>query len=63
VATRDNPDSQTYYHGTTADLKVGDAAPWGAELGVGKGHSPDQLKEMHDHLESLKQRGVEAIEE
>ena len=131
-------DSQTYYHGTKADLKVGDlvepgyasnygkrkqaifvylaatldAAIWGAELAVGaghgriyiveptgsieddpnltnkrfpgnptkscrsqnpfriidevmdwEGHSPDQLKEMHDHLENLKQSGVEAIEE
>ena len=130
-------DSQTYYHGTKADLKAGDlieagyasnyfqrkpgtfvylsatldAAIWGAELAVGigpgriyiveptgsieddpnltnkrfpgnptksyrsrnpfrilgevtdwKGHSPDQLKEMHDHLENAKQRG-EAIEE
>lgn len=131
-------DSQTYYHGTKADLKVGDligpgyasnygerkpgnfvylsatldAATWGAELAVGAGrgriyiveptgsieddpnltnkrfpgnptksyrsrdplrilgevpgwvgHSPERLKEMHDHLENLKQRGVEAIEE
>jgi hypothetical protein len=131
-------DAQTYYHGTKADLKVGDliapgyasnygqrkqsnfvylsatldAAIWGAELAVGKGrgriyvveptgpieddpnltnkrfpgnptksyrsreafrvvgevtewqgHSPEQLKQMHDHLESLKQRGIEAIEE
>jgi len=131
-------DSQTYYHGTKADLKVGDliepgnasnygkrkqarfvyltatldAAIWGAELAVGAGrgriyiveptglfeddpnltnkrfagnptksyrslkpfrvigevtewtgHSPAQLKEMHDHLENLKQRGIEAIEE
>lgn len=131
-------DSQTYYHGTKADLKVGDlieagyesnygkrkqatfvyltatldAAIWGAELAIGagrgriyivdpigpieddpnltnkrfpgnptksyrsrnpvrirgeitdwKGHSPDRLKEMHDHLESLKLRGIEAIEE
>ena len=131
-------DSQTYYHGTKADLKVGDligpgyasnygkrkqatfvylsatldAATWGAELAVGSGrgriyiveptgsieddpnltnkkfpgnptksyrsrdpfriigevmdwtgHSREQLKEMHDHLEDLKQRGVEAIEE
>ena len=130
--------SQTYYHGTKADLKVGDlieagytsnfgkrkqaafvyltatldAAIWGAELAVGAGHgriylveptgsieddpnltdkrfpgnptksyrsrnpfriigevtdwtghSPERLKEMHDHLENLKQRGVEAIEE
>jgi hypothetical protein len=28
-----------------------------------KGHSPDQLKEMFEHLENLKQRGIEAIEE
>lgn len=131
-------DSQTYYHGTKADLKVGDliapghasnygrrkpgnfiylsatldAATWGAELAVGEGrgriyiveptgaieddpnltnkrfpgnptksyrsrhpfrvvgeitdwtgHSPDRLKEMHDHLEKLRQQGVEPIEE
>ena len=35
---------------------VGEVTDW-------KGHSPDQLKEMHDHLENLKRRGVEAIEE
>lgn len=131
-------DSQTYYHGTKADLKVGDliepgyasnygkrkrsdfvylsatleAAIWGAELAVGagrgriyiveptgsieddpnltnkrfpgnptksyrcrhalrvigevtdwEGHSPERLKEMRDHLETLKQQGIEAIEE
>lgn len=27
------------------------------------GHSPEQLSEMHAHLESLRQRGIEAIEE
>lgn len=131
-------DSKTYYHGTKADLKLGDliepghgsnyfngkpgnfvylsatldAAIWGAELAVGagqgriyiveptgaieddpnvtnkrfpgnptksyrsrhpfriigevtdwNGHLPDRLKEMRDHLENVKQRGVEAIEE
>ena len=131
-------DSPTYYHGTKADLKVGDliaagyasnygkrkpgnfiylsatldAAIWGAELAVGEGrgriyiveptgfieddpnltnkrfpgnptksyrsrdpfriigeitqwtgHSPERLKEMHDHLEKLKQSGAEPIEE
>lgn len=131
-------DSQTYYHGTKADLKVGDliepgyasnygqrrraafiyltatldAAVWGAELAVGagrgriyiveptgaieddpnltdkkfpgnptksyrsrdpfrvigevtdwQGHSADQLKAMRDHLEDLKKRGIEAMEE
>jgi rifampin ADP-ribosylating transferase len=129
---------QLLYHGTKADLKVGDliqpgfssnygtrkearfvyltetldAATWGAELAVGEGrgriyiveptgpyeddpnltnkrfpgnptksyrtrdplrvigevtdwtgHPPERLKEMRDHLESLKQRGIEAIEE
>ena len=131
-------DLQTYYHGTKADLEVGeliepgyasnygkrkqaafvyltatlDAAIWGAELAVGTGHgriyiveptgfieddpnltnkrfpgnptksyrsrspirvvgeitdwtghSPERLKEMRDHLEDLKQRGIEVIEE
>jgi rifampin ADP-ribosylating transferase len=35
---------------------LGEVAEW-------QGHSPDQLKEMHDHLESLRLRGIEAIEE
>jgi hypothetical protein len=131
-------DSPTYYHGTKADLKVGDliapgyasnygkrkpgnfiylsatldAATWGAELAVGEGrgriyiveptgaieddpnltnkrfpgnptqsyrsrhpfrivgevtqwtgHSPELLKEMHDHLKKLEQSGVDLIEE
>ncbi|MEA2416945.1 MAG: hypothetical protein QOI58_3602 [Thermoanaerobaculia bacterium] len=28
-----------------------------------EGHSPERLKEMLDHLEDLKKRGIEAIEE
>ena len=28
-----------------------------------EGHSPERLKQMHDHLENLKQQGIEAIEE
>lgn len=28
-----------------------------------QGHSPEQLKAMKDHLENLKQQGIEAIEE
>ncbi|KAF1717998.1 rifampin ADP-ribosyl transferase [Pseudoxanthomonas yeongjuensis] len=35
---------------------IGEVTEW-------KGHSPERLEEMHDHLENLKQRGVEAIEE
>ena len=131
-------DTPTYYHGTKAQLHVGDliqpgyasnygsrkraafvylsatldAAIWGAELAVGDGrgriyvveptgfieddpnltnkrfpgnptksyrsahplrvvgevaewtgHSAERLKEMRDHLERLKQQGIEAIEE
>ncbi|HEY6621364.1 MAG TPA: NAD(+)--rifampin ADP-ribosyltransferase [Steroidobacteraceae bacterium] len=33
------------------------------ELTDWNGHSPERLKEMHDHLENLKRLGVEAIEE
>ena len=130
--------SQKFYHGTRADLKLGDliapgfhsnygtrkkasyvyltatleAATWGAELALGdgqgriyiveptgpieddpnltdkkfpgnptksyrtrepirvtgeitgwQGHSPEQLKAMMDHLEDLRQLGIEAIED
>ncbi|NUO74417.1 MAG: NAD(+)--rifampin ADP-ribosyltransferase [Lysobacter sp.] len=35
---------------------VGEVAQW-------TGHTPEQLQQMHDHLDELKRRGVEAIEE
>jgi len=35
---------------------IGEVADW-------QGHSAERLKEMRDHLENLKQRGIEAIEE
>jgi rifampin ADP-ribosylating transferase len=35
---------------------VGEVTDW-------KGHSPEQLREMREHLERLRQSGVEAIEE
>jgi rifampin ADP-ribosylating transferase len=35
---------------------IGEVADW-------QGHSPERLKEMHDHLENLRQRGVEAIDD
>ncbi len=138
MAEIERPESVPYYHGTKADLKVGDliapgyasnygsrkqaafvyltatleAAVWGAELALGDGrgriyvveptgaieddpnltnkrfpgnptksyrtraalrvvgevaewtgHSPERLKEMREHLEKLKQQGIEAIEE
>jgi len=35
---------------------VGEVVDW-------EGHSPERLREMHEHLEKLKLAGVEAIEE
>jgi rifampin ADP-ribosylating transferase len=35
---------------------VGEVTDW-------KGHAPEQLREMREHLERLRQSGVEAIEE
>lgn len=138
IASHQQSDAPTFYHGTKADLKPGDlieagynsnygsrkkaafvyftatldAAIWGAELaqgnGVGsiyvveptgpfeddpnltdkkfpgnptrsyrtrsplrvvgqikdwQGHAPEQLQAMFEHLEQLKQQGIEAIED
>jgi len=35
---------------------VGEVTDW-------QGHSPDRLKQMHDHLADLERRGIEAIDE
>jgi len=35
---------------------IGEVADW-------QGHSPAQLKQMHDHLADLERRGIEAINE
>lgn len=136
--SRPSPFAQTFFHGTKADLKMGDlidigftsnyaqrkqakyiyisatleAAIWGAELAVGEGreriylveptgaieddpnltdkkfpgnptksyrsahpvrivgeiaiwqgHPPEQLKDMRDGLERLRQQGIDTIEE
>lgn len=44
------------YRSRDAFRVVGEVLEW-------TGHSPEQLQHMHDFLEELKQRGVEAIEE
>lgn len=44
------------YRSRDAFRVVGEIADW-------TGHSPERLKEMHEHLEDLKRRGIEAIEE
>ena len=51
------PGNPTKSYRTRDPLRVtGEVADW-------EGHSPDQLKTMNDHLEELKRRGIEAIEE
>ena len=51
------PGNPTKSYRTRDSLRVtGEVTDW-------KGHAPEQLKVMHDHLEDLKRRGIEAIEE
>ena len=51
------PGNPTKSYRTRDPLRViGEVTDW-------TGHPPERLKEMRDHLESLKQRGIEAIEE
>jgi hypothetical protein len=51
------PGNPTKSYRTRDPLRVtGEVADW-------IGHSPEQLKAMNDHLEQLRQQGIEAIEE
>jgi hypothetical protein len=51
------PGNPTKSYRTRDPLRVtGEVTDW-------QGHSPEQLKAMHDHLERLKEQGIEAIEE
>ena len=51
------PGNPTRSYRTRDPLRVvGEVAEW-------TGHSPERLEEMRNHLESLKLRGIEAIEE
>ncbi len=51
------PGNPTKSYRTRAPLRVaGEITDW-------KGHSPEQLKAMLDHLERLKELGIEAIED
>ena len=51
------PGNPTKSYRTRDPLRVtGEVTDW-------QGHSPEQLKNMKDHLERLKQQGIEAIEE
>jgi rifampin ADP-ribosylating transferase len=51
------PGNPTKSYRTRDPLRVtGEVTDW-------KGHSPEQLKAMHDHLARLRELGVEAIEE
>jgi rifampin ADP-ribosylating transferase len=51
------PGNPTKSYRSRSPLRVaGEVADW-------KGHSPEELKAMHEHLDHLKQLGIEAIEE
>lgn len=51
------PGNPTKSYRTKTPLKIiGEVRDW-------QGHSPEQLKAMKDHLELLKQQGIEAIED
>jgi rifampin ADP-ribosylating transferase len=51
------PGNPTKSYRTHSPLRVvGEVTAW-------QGHSPEQLKAMHEHLEKLKQLGIEAIED
>ncbi len=51
------PGNPTKSYRTKSPLRViGEVMDW-------RGHSPEQLKAMNDHLEKLKQQGIEAIED
>jgi len=51
------PGNPTKSYRTRDPLRVtGEVTDW-------KGHSPEELKVMKDHLEELKRLGIEAIEE
>ena len=51
------PGNPTRSYRTAHPLRVtGEVAHW-------KGHAPEQLQAMKDHLQRLKQQGIEAIEE
>ena len=50
------PGNPTQSYRSREPLKVtGEVTEW-------QGHSPERLKEMKDHLERLKARGIEAID-
>lgn len=51
------PGNPTKSYRTRDPLRViGEVTDW-------QGHAPDQLKAMRDHIEHLKQQGIEAIED
>lgn len=51
------PGNPTKSYRSRAPLRiVGEVAMW-------TGHAPERLQEMRDHLERLRERGIEAIEE
>ena len=56
LTDRKFPGNPTQFYRSREPLRViGEVTEW-------QGHSPERLKEMKDHLERLKARGIEAID-
>lgn len=58
-----NLTDRKYPGNPTKSYRSRDALRVTGEVTDWKGHSPEELKVMHDHLERLKQLGIEAIED
>ena len=57
LTDRKYPGNPTKSYRSKQPLRViGEIIEW-------QGHTPEQLKAMHDHLDRLKEQGIEAIEE
>lgn len=55
-------DEGPFFHGTQADLAMGDLLEPGFNSNYGA-HPPEVLQHMRDHLAELKRQGIEAINE
>lgn len=63
IADDPNLTDRKYPGNPTKSYRTRDPLRVTGEVTDGKGHSPEELKAMKDHLERLRQLGVEAIED
>ncbi len=63
IADDPNLTDKKYPGNPTKSYRTQDPLRVTGEVGDWQGHSPEELKAMKDHLEELKRRGIEAIED